>query len=135
MPRVTPLYANEDRTLGLGDVFATILIGACALASGAQADGFSKIDSKDRFHRVIQGKSLYYPGIKLRLEETGEIMGRALGRAVTGDWTWQSGYFCRNLKWGSRDIAYNCQEVRVNDNKLRFTSDRGAGRSAVLSLR
>jgi len=121
--------------MGLGYVFATILIGTYALASAAQADGFAKIDNEERFRSVIQGKSLHYPGIKLRVEETGEIMGRALGLAVTGDWAWQSGYFCRNLKWGSRDIGYNCQEVRVNDNKLRFTSDRGAGRSAVLSLR
>lgn len=121
--------------MGLGNVFATILIGACVVASAAQADGFAKIDNEERFRSVIQGKSLHYLGIKLRVEETGEIMGRAFGRAVTGDWAWQSGYFCRNLKWGSREIGYNCQEVRVNDNKLRFTSDRGAGRSAVLSLR
>jgi hypothetical protein len=135
MPCVTTAYVNEDRAMGLGYVFATILIGTYALASAAQADGFAKIDNEERFRSVIQGKSLHYPGIKLRVEETGEIMGRALGLAVTGDWAWQSGYFCRNLKWGSRYIGYNCQEVRVNDNKLRFTSDRGAGRSAVLSLR
>jgi hypothetical protein len=119
----------------LGNVFATILIGTCAFVTAAQADGFAKIDNENGFHSVIQGKALHYPGIKLRVEETGEIMGRALGRVVTGDWVWQSGYFCRNLKWGPRDLGYNCQEVRVNDNKLRFTSDRGAGRSAVLSIR
>ncbi len=43
--------------------------------------------------------------------------------------------FCRDLFWGARDLGYNCQQVDVNGSRIRFTSDRGRGDSAVFRLR
>ena len=69
-------------------------------------------------------------GIKLKIMEDGRIEGKAMGRDVVGDWEWQDGFFCRSMFWGKRDIGYNCQEVSINNKKIKFISDRGLGASA-----
>ena len=69
-------------------------------------------------------------GIKLKIMEDGRIEGKAMGRDVVGDWEWQDGFFCRSMFWGERDIGYNCQEVSINNKKIKFISDRGLGASA-----
>ncbi|MCF6444843.1 dihydrodipicolinate reductase [Nereida sp. MMG025] len=111
------------------------LIFALSLPAAALADGFAKVADKNRFVSLVQNKQLHYPGIRLNVTPDGKIVGRALGREVTGGWSWQSGYFCREIFWGTREIGYNCQEVRVSGDKLRFTSDKGTGRYADLTLK
>jgi hypothetical protein len=74
-------------------------------------------------------------GIRLTVSPEGEIAGRAFGGPVTGEWTWQNGYFCRDLYWNGSDLGYNCQLVQANGDTLRFTSDQGAGMFADLTLR
>jgi hypothetical protein len=53
---------------------------------------------------------------------------------VTGDWQWTDGYFCRTLFYGERDLGPNCQEVKVQGATVRFTSDKGQGIYAELTL-
>ena len=116
---------------------ARILAAFAALALSAaiaQAD-FVKIEDRNAFARVISGKLLTRTGIKLSVTEGGEITGRAFGRPVTGAWAWQDGYFCRDLFWGKMELGYNCQQVALNGDALRFISDRGTGEFADLKLR
>ena len=69
------------------------------------------------------------------MTEDGRIDGSAVGWDITGTWQWQDGYFCREMAWGGDPIPYNCQLVEVEgDDRIRFTVDRGAGRSAAFSL-
>ena len=74
-------------------------------------------------------------GIKLKIMEDGRIEGKAMGRDVVGDWEWQDGFFCRSMFWGERDIGYNCQEVSMNNKKIKFISDRGLGASAKFLIK
>ncbi|MAC77992.1 MAG: dihydrodipicolinate reductase [Rhodobacteraceae bacterium] len=95
---------------------------------------FQKIDTETDFRRLVTGKTLTRPMVRLQVSPQGAISGRGMTWDVTGRWSWQNGYFCRDLAWGGDDLGYNCQEVRVNGRKVRFTSDRGAGESAVFTL-
>ena len=106
----------------------------CLVAVAASAD-FAKINDERQFVQVINGKTLTRPLVKLEVDPTGGISGKGMRWAVTGNWSWQNGYFCRDLDWGGTDLGYNCQEVRVNADRIRFTSDRGTGQSAVFRLR
>lgn len=115
----------------------TALVLAIALSTGlataAKAD-FEPIRDKSAFTSVVSGKSLTRLGIRLTVSPSGNIDGRAFGQPVSGGWNWQNGYFCRDLFWGETELGYNCQQVERSGNALRFTSDRGAGRSAELYL-
>ena len=61
--------------------------------------------------------------------------GKGAFSKITGAWLWEDGYFCRDLRWGRKDLKYNCQRVISDGNQLTFTSDRGAGDSASFTLR
>ena len=112
-----------------------ISAGLLALAaSGAQAE-FAKVESQSDFVRLIDGKTLSRPLIRLQVHADGRIEGRGAGWDVSGSWRWRNGYFCRDLSWGGDDLGYNCQEVRAYGRKVRFTSDRGEGDSADFRLR
>lgn len=96
---------------------------------------FEVVGSRDGFLRLIEGRKLTRFGIQLDVTSSGGIGGSAFGVPVTGDWRWQGGYFCRELKFGERDLGPNCQQVLVRDNVLRFISDQGKGPYADLWLR
>ncbi|MEZ5756454.1 MAG: dihydrodipicolinate reductase [Paracoccaceae bacterium] len=104
----------------------------------AFGESFSRISDKSAFLQTVEGKELRLGlfGIALKVEEDGEIKGRALGWDVTGTWEWQDGYFCREMDWSGYPIPKNCQLVEAKGGEeIRFTVDKGAGDSASFKLR
>ena len=94
-----------------------------------------RIDSETDFVRMVQGKTLSRPLVRLEVRPDGRIEGRGVRWDVTGSWSWQNGFFCRDLNWGGDDLGYNCQAVLANGSEMRFISDKGAGDSADFRLR
>ena len=96
----------------------------------------TKVTDQSQFVQLVNGKTLTRPLIKLTVTPDGQIEGRGSVWDIAGSWSWQGGYFCRDLFWGGDALGYNCQEVQAStDGRIKFTSDRGAGDSAVFSLR
>ncbi len=112
-----------------------ILSGILALCAAAAQAEFAKVNEQSEFVKLIKGKTLTRPLVNLTVTPDGRINGKGARWEVTGNWTWQNGYFCRSLFWGGDSLGYNCQEVRAHEGRLRFTSDQGKGRSAVFRLR
>lgn len=110
------------------------VVFACAAAMPVHAD-FARVDNGDDFRSIITGKVLTRPLIRLKVSPSGTIRGTGARWAITGSWSWQDGFFCRDLFWGGDPLGYNCQEVRVKGERIRFTADRGRGESAVFRLR
>lgn len=115
-----------------------LLFTACvtvfAMSSAVHAE-YEKVQSQADFISVVNGKKLSRPLVELEVSPTGVIRGTGAAWKVSGKWVWKDGYFCRSLEWGDDDLGYNCQEVAINGAKIRFTSDKGAGKSASFSLR
>lgn len=109
----------------------------CALAapSGPLLAELAKIDNETEFRQAVEGKILTRPLVRLSVLSDGRITGTGARWDVTGAWKWEGGYFCRKLEWGGSDLGYNCQEVRADAGRIRFTSDRGLGASAEFRLR
>jgi hypothetical protein len=110
---------------------------ALSCATPAFAD-FVAISDRDEFLQVIEGRELRLGVFQIALKITpdGQINGSALGWDVVGTWSWDGGYFCREMDWSGEPIPYNCQLVEVQDNaKIRFTVDKGAGDEATFNLR
>lgn len=109
----------------------------CMLPSLALAD-FQPISEKSRFLAILEGRELRNRvfGVTLDVRSNGTIIGQAQGWPVSGSWSWQDGYFCREMDWDGYAIKYNCQLVELRGtDEMRFTVDRGAGRSARFKLR
>jgi hypothetical protein len=107
---------------------------AAALMAGSASADLAVVSSQSDFIRLITGKTLSRPLIKIEVSEGGSISGKGARWAVTGDWMWRDGFFCRSLYWGGSELGYNCQEVRASEGRVRFTSDRGTGDSADFKL-
>lgn len=108
---------------------------AALVALPAQAD-LVKVEDQDDFVSLVTGKTLKRPLVELTVTPDGQIAGMGMRWAVEGSWTWQDGYFCRDLFWGGDPLGYNCQEVQSDGSgRIKFTSDRGAGDSAMFRLR
>ena len=114
---------------------AAAALAAFFFAMPVGAEEFQIVSSRDTFVSLIDGRELTRLGIRLEVTSDGQIVGRAFGTPVTGAWDWNGGYFCRDLYYGEEDLGPNCQQVAVNGETIRFTSDRGTGRFADLRLR
>jgi len=121
-----------------GVVFMRLLY-ATAMATIFAAPAWAelrKVQTQSEFVQIVNGKTLTRPLIKLTVTPDGRIAGRGSRWDVEGTWSWNNGYFCRDLYWGGDALGYNCQEVQATpDGRIKFTSDRGAGDSAMFRLR
>lgn len=120
-----------------GSLGLVALIGlglGLGLATPAMAE-FATVSDRGTFLRLVQGKVLSHPLVQLQVSPDGRITGRGARWDVTGTWSWQDGYFCRDINWGGDELGYNCQRVAAKGDRIRFTSDRGAGQSADFRLR
>lgn len=121
-------------------ILRSAVIAACFAfaASATQANSFTPVNDRDAFINLVDGRELRLGalGITLSIMADGRIEGQAVGWGVVGTWTWEGGYFCREMDWSGTEIPYNCQLVEIAaDDRIRFTVDRGAGDSATLNLR
>lgn len=113
--------------IGLAAVLLTIAVPAAA--------ELSKVQSASEFTGLVTGKTLTRPFVQLTVSPAGAISGVGGAWPITGNWTWENGYFCRSLEWGGDDLGYDCQEVTATAGKITFTSDQGNGDSAEFRLR
>ena len=115
----------------------TIVLLSIMGAGAAASSELAPIKERDLFIDYIDGRNLTIRlyGLTLNVTDDGRIEGRAIGRPITGTWSWQDGYFCREMVWGERPIEYNCQLVEASGSTMRFTTDRGDGNYADFRLR
>ncbi|WP_224816323.1 dihydrodipicolinate reductase [Hasllibacter sp. MH4015] len=100
----------------------------------AMAD-LERITDRGAFLSAVEGRELSRLGVSLRVSPNGTIAGRALGRDVTGTWSWENGMFCRTLDAGDRQFGRNCQVVSVDGGNIRFHADQGTGDIADFRIR
>jgi hypothetical protein len=112
---------------------AALALAFAGIAAPAAAD-YEPIRDRSEFLGVVTQGDLTRMGIRVKVTPDGAIVGRAFGRDVSGSWTWEDGYFCRDLAWGDTTFGYNCQAVARDGRSVRFTSDKGAGQAASLRL-
>ncbi len=115
-----------------------LVLSLLAAPATASANGFEPVREKDRFLDLVKDRVLRIGlyNLSINVLPDGSIQGSALGWQITGSWSWQDGYFCREMDWSGTPIAYNCQLVEAQGaERMRFTVDRGAGNSATFRLR
>lgn len=94
-----------------------------------------RITDRTTFVNTVNGRALTRLGVTLRVAFDGSISGRALGREVTGAWSWEGGMFCRTLDAGDHQFERNCQVVSTEYGATRFHADQGTGDIADFNIR
>lgn len=120
---------------------ATLVVGLLAASAATAQEQFQRVQSKSDFVALVDGTELsilrpFYlrNAIKLQVFPQGEIAGTALRKPVTGAWSWENGFFCREMTYGDNTIPSNCQLVAIKGNEMRFISDQGQGDKADFRL-
>ena len=113
----------------------SLVAAAAALLAGPAFADFEKVTTRAEFLQLVGGKTLNRPLVSISVLPDGRIAGKGASWEVTGQWKWQGQYLCRSLQWGGDDLGYNCQEVKAKGNRVRITSDKGKGQSALFRLR
>lgn len=116
-------------------ILALCLTVATALPAAAQ--NYAPVTDEATFLAMIGSKNLSNRlyGVNLRVSPDGTISGNAAGWDINGTWSWENGFFCREMNWGGDPIPHNCQLVEASGRDMRFTTDQGAGDSASFRLR
>ena len=115
---------------------AAMVAASLTLTHATPAEASTRVvNDRNEFVNLVNGRALTRFGISLQVSPEGQIVGRAFGRQVTGNWRWQQGYFCRDLFFGGDDLGFNCQMVLVNGSTIRFVADQGQGEYADFRLR
>ena len=116
-----------------------VLVALFSLSAGPLwAETYAPIKDEQAFLKLVKGRDLRIGlyDLTLTVAPDGQIAGSALGWGISGSWRWDDGYFCRQIDWSGYAVEDNCQLVEVlGTEKLRFTTDQGAGDSATFKLR
>lgn len=117
-------------------VLALSIILATAAPTMA-SETFQRIQDKSTFLSAVKERELRLGlfGVSLRVLQNGTIQGKAMGKTVTGTWTWKNGTFCRAMTWGNDPIDHDCQTVAYKPSQIKFISRNGTTRDATFTLR
>ena len=62
------------------------------------------------------------------------MRGYFKGRFVSGEWSWEGEYYCRDVAIGTRDLGRDCQVVTASANRISYTRNRGSGQTSTFEL-
>ncbi|MCB1398412.1 MAG: hypothetical protein H6898_14620 [Rhodobacter sp.] len=116
---------------------ASIVVAAAAgiiLITGS-AQAWERLHTEAEYRaRVVGHRTSVGDRGHVTVHPDGTVTGVWGGQPVVGAWTWDGGYYCRNLRIGSTETGTNCQRIEVQGNQIRSTNDRGNGSSMVGQL-
>jgi hypothetical protein len=116
-------------------VISTSLVLAMTFATSTLAQSFKRITTEEEYRASVVGRKMVdEKGNWFMMKSNGKMTGKAGGKKFSGVWNWQSGFFCRNGRVGTKDIGSDCQIVELSGNTLRGTRKQGKGDTYTYTL-
>lgn len=100
----------------------------------ADEPAFERVNDAATFSASVADRRLEFPdepAVWFRLKSDGTMDGELRRGTVTGTWTFEDGFWCREFTAGGRASPPDCQVVEIAPNQARFTRDRGNGEAGV----
>ncbi|GGH25754.1 hypothetical protein SAMN05444007_103187 [Cribrihabitans marinus] len=96
--------------------------------------GWRRITTRADFCDAVVDRVILGDGLRFVIGSDATISGQAHGVALSGVWTWNEGYFCRNARVGEAETGKDCEVIEVAPGRMRYTRDRGRGASVVVTI-
>ncbi|MBV2358315.1 hypothetical protein KUH32_00875 [Thalassococcus sp. CAU 1522] len=109
-----------------------LALAAALLSAPVQAEPFTRIADEDAFRAQATDRQLWLGENHVTIHADGTMTGHVMGKQIVAQWTWQDGYWCRQI-----DGDYNsgdCQLWETDGTQFRVTRDRGEGRAFIYTL-
>ncbi|WP_306151129.1 hypothetical protein [Roseovarius sp. MMSF_3281] len=106
----------------------------CIAANTALAQDFKRIKTKSEYTSQVAGKRLVADFGWVKATADGGITGQVNGQPASGNWTWNRGFWCRDITFGDTTLPRNCQAIFVKGNTLVSIRDKGQGDQVVMKF-
>lgn len=114
-------------------LFACII---AALTMGATSAMAEEIKTKDEFLEQIGGRKLVQGDNWVMLTLDGKVEGQGPKKGkITGTWTWQGPYYCRDITIDGVTLPHDCQAVTKKGDTVTFTHKKGDGVSVSWTIK
>lgn len=113
---------------------ATAALVLYVSASSDVASGERRITTEEEFRRVVVDRKHNASWGYTINRKDGSIRGFYKGKFVSGAWSWEGEYYCRDVMIDTRDLGHDCQVVTVSGNKIVYTRKKGSGKTATFEL-
>ena len=116
---------------------ACVVATALALyvaASSDVASGERRILTEEEFRRLVEDRKQNAGWGYVINRKDGSIRGFYKGEFVSGEWSWEGEYYCRDVAIGTRDLGHDCQVVAVSGNRIAYTRKKGSGQTSSFEL-
>ncbi len=92
------------------------------------ADEKTRIATEQEFREIgVEKKLVYKFGEYVIVHDDGTLSGYFSGKPLSGNWSWEDGYYCRTVSLGGKDLGHDCQIVELSGNRLNFIRKKGKG--------
>ena len=93
-----------------------------------------QITTEKEFRAKVVGKKLITERGNVTIQADGSLTGQLGGKEVSGEWTWDDGYYCRSVAFGNRQLRDDCQMVTIVGKEVTFYRKKGYGDGFVYYL-
>ena len=102
-----------------------LVVGLTLAATPAMAE---EIKTKAQFLEQIAGKKLVQKDNWVILSPDGTVRGEGPAKGpITGKWTWEGTYYCREITVDGTKFTRDCQAVTLSGNTVNFIHEKGKG--------
>ena len=116
-------------------IAALTTLTACAGTTTPPATGTATtITTEAAFRSTLVGKTIGFAGNTFVINADNTVSGPWDGTGITGTWSWEDQYWCRDIAIGGTARNPDCQIWTVEGTSATVTRDRGNGSSFTYSI-
>lgn len=107
----------------------TLIIGGVAglFLGGTQAMA-DQVKTRQQFIDEVAGKKLVQDDAWVIVSPDGTVEGAGPnGGKISGAWSWDDGFYCRDITINGVAEPRDCQRVVLDGNTVSFVHDKGEG--------
>ena len=87
-----------------------------------------QITNQKQFLEKVADRKLVQGSSWVIISATGSVNGEGPDEVpISGNWTWNETYYCRDISIDSVPLPHDCQTVTLDGNIVSFIHDKGRG--------
>lgn len=113
-----------------------LTVSACA-TTPAENVAYERITTKEQYIELVAGRAAKSKGSDFSSTALadGTLTSTGGSKKLSGTWTWEEGYFCREGTIGSEPLERDCQIIEIAGDSLKVNRNKGEGESVILKLK
>ena len=100
---------------------------------GTRESSWKRVTTRDMFCRLFADRELSQGSLRFTIHSDGMMTGTVDGLVLSGNWTWEGGYFCRRAHLAEEDLGTDCEIIESDGHRMRYFPSKGEGKARIVS--